>query len=131
MVVTQDSVSAPATALMKIATNQAARQRPDPRARECFVHRPVNVPGSGGLPSVSVTLPVVKKAIARAAIETGFIVFLFYSNLLMGEFAHSGKAQEKGLSWAIADVFTPANFLIAVIAAAIGYVVVEFLRKKF
>jgi hypothetical protein len=73
----------------------------------------------------------VKKAIWRAIIEGGFIVFLFYSNLLMGEFARSGKGQERGLAWAIADVLTPANFAIAIAAALIGYVVVEFLRSKF
>jgi hypothetical protein len=64
-------------------------------------------------------------------IEVGFIVFLFYSNLLMGEFERSGKGQEMGLSWAIADIFTFANFTIAITAALIGYVVFEFLRSKF
>jgi hypothetical protein len=73
----------------------------------------------------------VKKAIWRAAIEVGFIVFLFYSNLLMGEFGRSGKGQERGLQWAISDIFTAGNFAIAITAAFIGYVVVEFLRSKF
>ena len=73
----------------------------------------------------------MKKAIWRAAIDTGFIIFLFYSNLLMGEFTHSGKGQQNGLAWAVGDVLTPANFAIAVIAALIGYVVFEFLRSKF
>lgn len=72
----------------------------------------------------------MKKTIGRAATEIGFIIFLFYSNLLMGEFSRSGMAHERGLAWAIADVFTGANFTIAMIAAFIGYVVVEFLRKK-
>jgi hypothetical protein len=36
----------------------------------------------------------------------------------------------KGLTWAIHDIFSQANFAIAVIAALIGYVVVEFLRKR-
>jgi hypothetical protein len=72
----------------------------------------------------------VKKAIWRAIVEIGFIVFLFYSNLLMGEFAHSGKGQAMGFAWAVADVLTPANFAIAVVAALIGYVVFEFLRNK-
>jgi hypothetical protein len=74
---------------------------------------------------------MMKKAILRAAIEVGFIIFLFYSNLLMGEFAHSGKGREMGLAWAIADILTPANFAIAIMAALIGYVVFEFLRNKF
>ena len=63
-------------------------------------------------------------------IEVGFIVFLFYSNLLMGEFERSAKGQEMGLAWAISDILTFANFAIAIIAALIGYVVVEFLRSK-
>ena len=70
------------------------------------------------------------KQLWRAIIEAGFIVFLFYSNLLMGEFAHSGMGQSKGLVWAVGDIFTVPNFLIALIAALIGYVLVEFLRNK-
>lgn len=61
----------------------------------------------------------------------GFIVFLFYFNLLMGEFAHSGKGREMGFAWAIADILPPANFAIAIMAALIGYVAFEFLRSKF
>lgn len=72
----------------------------------------------------------MKNAIARAVIEVGFIVFLFYSNLLMGEFTASGPGRVKGLAWAMRDVCTAENFSIAVVAALIGYVVVEFLRKK-
>ena len=48
----------------------------------------------------------------------------------MGEFERSGMGQSKGLIWAIGDIFTAANFVIALIAALIGYVLVEFLRKK-
>jgi hypothetical protein len=70
------------------------------------------------------------KKVWRAIIEAGFIMFLFYSNLLMGEFEHSGTGQSKGFVWAIGDIFTAANFMIALTAALIGYVLVEFLRKK-
>jgi hypothetical protein len=73
----------------------------------------------------------VKKAIWRAVIEIGFIVFLFYSNLLMGEFERSGSGRGKGLAWAIADIFTISNLEIALLAALIGYFVFEFLRSKF
>ncbi len=73
----------------------------------------------------------MKKNIWRAVIEVGFIIFLFYSNLLMGEFERSGMGQTRGLAWTIGDVFTAANFEIAMIAALIGYVLFEFLRKKF
>ncbi|HWY49031.1 MAG TPA: hypothetical protein VNX70_16700 [Bryobacteraceae bacterium] len=70
------------------------------------------------------------KAIWRAVTEVSFIIFLFYSNLLMGEFGRSGRGREMGLAWAFADILTPANFVIAITAALIGYVVVEFLRSK-
>jgi hypothetical protein len=73
----------------------------------------------------------MKKNVWRAVIEAGFIIFLFYSNLLMGEFERSGLGQTRGLAWAIGDVFTTANFGIAMSAALIGYVLFEFLRKKF
>jgi len=64
-------------------------------------------------------------------IEVAFIIFLFYSNLLMGEFERSGLGQTRGIAWAIGDVFTAVNFEIAMIAGLIGYVLFEFLRKKF
>ena len=70
-------------------------------------------------------------AIWRVVIEVAFIVFLFYSNLLMGEFGRSGKGREMGLAWAIADIVTPTNFAIAITAAVIGYLVFESLRSKF
>lgn len=61
--------------------------------------------------------------------EVGFIVFLFYSNLLMGEFERS-NARGKGLLFALGDIFTYRNFGIAVFSGLIGYVVFEFLRKR-
>ena len=76
-------------------------------------------------------LLAMKKSAWRAVIEVGFIIFLFYSNLLMGEFERSGMGQKKGLAWAIGDVFTSSNFGIASIAAIIGYILFEFLRRRF
>jgi hypothetical protein len=73
----------------------------------------------------------MNKNVWRAVIEVGFIIFLFYSNLLMGEFERSGLGRKNGLAWAIADVFTSANFAIAAAAALVGYVLFEFLRKRF
>jgi len=73
----------------------------------------------------------MKKSVWRAVIEVAFIIFLFYSNLLMGEFERSGMGRKRGIAWAIGDVLTTANFEIAMIAALIGYVFFEFLRKKF
>jgi hypothetical protein len=70
------------------------------------------------------------KPFSRALIEIGFIVFLFYSNLLMGEFERSGAGRQKGFLWALSDIFDATNFEIAIVAALIGYVVVELLRKR-
>ena len=74
---------------------------------------------------------IVGKRGWRPLIEVGFILFLFYANLLMGEFERSGAGQRKGLEWALSDIFTRANFAIAAIAAAMGYLLFEFLRKRF
>ena len=65
----------------------------------------------------------------RALIEVAFIIFLFYSNLLMGEF---NRTSGRGKSFAVAlyDIFTIKNFAIALIAASIGYVIFERLRKQ-
>jgi Trk-type K+ transport system membrane component len=66
----------------------------------------------------------------RAAIEVSFIIFLFYSNLLMGEYTNSGNGQHKGLWWAIQDIFTGINFIMAVTLAIIGHLGFEFVRRR-
>ena len=73
----------------------------------------------------------MKKTGWRALIEIGFIVFLFYSNLLMGEFERSGLGRSRGLIWAVSDIFTITSIGIACIAAVIGYILVEFLWTRF
>ncbi len=65
----------------------------------------------------------------RAMVEVGFIVFLFYSNLLMGEFTRA-NGRGKSLMFAIQDIFTVTNFGIAIFSGLIGYVVFEYLRKQ-
>jgi hypothetical protein len=70
----------------------------------------------------------MKKNVWRGLIEIGFILFLFYSNLLMGEFERTGMGHRRGLAPALADIFTTSNFTIAIVAAVIGYLLVEFLR---
>ncbi len=67
--------------------------------------------------------------IRRAMVEILFIVFLFYSNLLMSEFT-AVNGQGKTLVLALHNIFTIANFVIAMIAASIGYLVFEYLRRK-
>jgi len=73
--------------------------------------------------------PRIRKSLLRAVIEVAFIVFLFYSNLLMGEFTRSDRAG-KSLTFALHDIFTATNFLIALISAMIGYAIFETMRKK-
>lgn len=68
--------------------------------------------------------------ILRILVEMGFIIFLFYSNLLMGEFTHSNGVRGKTLFFALQDIFTAANFTIAVVSALIGYLIFEYFRKK-
>lgn len=69
------------------------------------------------------------RTIARATVEIAFILFLFYANLLMGEFTRS-NGHGKSLAFALADIFTGENLLIGIAAAVVGYVVFEHLRKR-
>jgi hypothetical protein len=70
----------------------------------------------------------MKNSVWRAVVEVGFIIFLFYSNLLMGEMERTASGHDKGLLWDLRDIFTRKNFIVAVVAALIGYVLVERLR---
>ena len=73
----------------------------------------------------------MKNKITGSLIEVGFIIFLFYSNLMMGEFTRSGLGHKYGFIFAVKEVFTLSNFAIAVIAALIGYITFEFLREIY
>lgn len=70
----------------------------------------------------------MKNHVWRAVVEVGFIIFLFYSNLLMGELERSAHGRNNGLLWDLHDIFTGENFTVAVVAGLIGYVLVERLR---
>ena len=70
----------------------------------------------------------LSKTIAGALAEIGFIFFLFYTNLLMGQFTRSRHASS--LLAAIVDVFTPTNALIGLIGATVGYFYIEEMRKR-
>ena len=47
----------------------------------------------------------------------------------MGEFTRA-NGQGKSLAFALYDIFTVTNFMIAMISAFIGYVIFEYLRKR-
>jgi hypothetical protein len=74
-------------------------------------------------------MPKKLHAAPRAIVEIGSIIFLFYSNLLMGEFTRA-NGQAKTFAFALHDIFTGTNFAIACASGLIGYVVFEYLRKK-
>ncbi len=74
-------------------------------------------------------MSAIPKKILRALAEIGFIIFLFYTNLLMGEFTRLHNAQRATLSFAIWDIFTPTNALIGLVGAIIGYLCIERFRK--
>jgi len=66
----------------------------------------------------------------KSTLEVGFIIVLFYSNLLMAEYNKTGVAQKNGFLWALNDIFTPANFAIAVVMASLTHFFFDFLRRK-
>jgi hypothetical protein len=70
----------------------------------------------------------MKSNVWRAVVEVGFIIFLFYSNLLMGEMERTANGRDKGVLWDLNDIFTRRSFFVAVVAALVGYVLVERLR---
>ena len=72
----------------------------------------------------------MKSKTLRAIVEMGFIIFLFYSNLLMGEYERSNELQRHSFIWSLQDIFTLKNFAIALLSSFIGYTVFEFFRKK-
>jgi len=49
------------------------------------------------------------RPISRAVVRFAFIVFLFYSNLLMGEFTQT-NGQGKSLAFALKDIFLDHQF---------------------
>jgi hypothetical protein len=65
----------------------------------------------------------------RAAVEVAFIIFLFYANLLMGEFTHMA-GRGKSLPAALTDIFTVKTMTIAVVTAIAGHFGFSLLRQK-
>jgi hypothetical protein len=70
-----------------------------------------------------------KMTFARACVEVSFIIFLFYANLLMGEFT---RTNGRGKTWhaALYNIFTLTNFGIAFVSALLGFALFETLRRK-
>ena len=65
----------------------------------------------------------------KAMVEVGFIVFLFYSNLLMGEFTRA-NGRGKSFVFAFEDIFSVTNLVIAVISGVLGYFIFNYFRER-
>jgi hypothetical protein len=77
---------------------------------QLFSTQPKRAPRLSPIEATKGMILALKKNIWRAAIEVGFIIFLFYANLLMGEFERSGMGLKRGVVWAVEDVFTAISF---------------------
>ncbi len=56
-------------------------------------------------------------------------MFLFYANLLMGEFTRTTRVHHT-VRFALWDVVTPENLLIGIVAACLGHGIFEYLRRR-
>jgi hypothetical protein len=65
----------------------------------------------------------------KALVEVCFIMFLFYSNLLMGEFTRA-NGRGKSMAFALEDIFSTTNLAIAIFSGLIGYLGFDYLRKR-
>jgi len=76
-------------------------------------------------------MSILSKKVLRALGEIVFIIFLFYTNLLMGEFIRSrSKPNPMSLLSALTDILTPTNALIGLMGAVVGYLCIELFRKR-
>ena len=65
----------------------------------------------------------------KVVVEVGFIIFLLYSNLLMGEFTRA-NGRGKSFVFAVEDIFSVANLLIVIIAGLLGYLILNYFRER-
>ena len=64
----------------------------------------------------------------RVVIEIALLMFISYSVQLMAEFIAVGE-QTKSIGFALYDISTVPNVLLALFSALIGCAVIEYLRK--
>jgi hypothetical protein len=67
--------------------------------------------------------------VMRALVEVAFIIFLFYANLLMGQYVR-GAPRHLSLIRALRNIFTPDDLVIAVICAFVGHMLFDRLRRR-
>jgi hypothetical protein len=68
--------------------------------------------------------------VARAAVEITFIMFLFYGNLIMGQYTRTAP-HHLPLVKALVNVFTFEDFVVGLVFAIIAHVVFDRLRHRF
>jgi hypothetical protein len=66
----------------------------------------------------------------RAIIEMTFILFLFYANLLMGQYNLGHSFANRSIVEACRNIFTIENAIIGVVAAFVGHVAFDHIRKR-
>jgi hypothetical protein len=76
------------------------------------------------------THPTRSKLLRRTLLEMSFIIFLFYSNLLMGQYNFGHSFSERPILSALRNIFTIENFMIAIAAAFVGHVAFDHIRKR-
>jgi hypothetical protein len=74
--------------------------------------------------------PKTFRSASRALLEMGFIIFLFYSNLLMGQYNLGHTFADRPILTAVRAIVTVDNFIIAVLAAVIGHVAFDWMRRR-
>jgi hypothetical protein len=68
--------------------------------------------------------------IRRILLEMAFILFLFYANLLMGQYNLGHSFADKPILVAISNICTVDNLIIGIAAAFVGHVAFDYLRKR-
>lgn len=68
-------------------------------------------------------------SIWRVIVEIALIMFLLYSTLLMREFTHVNE-DGKNLAFAIQNILTLANFVVAIISGLVGSLILRYLKKR-
>jgi hypothetical protein len=83
----------------------------------------------GDMPQRHFKKPGWTTIVLRGLAEIAFIIFLFYSNLLMGEFTRD-SGRTKTLAAAVHDLWTMRTFAIGFVSACLGFGAIEFLRHR-
>jgi hypothetical protein len=68
-------------------------------------------------------------AALRAVVEVAFILFLFYANLLMGQYVRNAPPHTPLIS-ALHNIATLDDFVIGLSCAVVGHAIFDALRRR-